>query len=169
MRQSLVRIWVFTTAILLFFLLWTTIPELYRARRFETAQAALTQLSPAERLQVLDRIAWLNGLSTMPSVPPVSGSDLSQQLRTGIDIANARLAAARPLPSQLEGLARDANVTPQWDAIRWRMGLFVGTIALLWALLFLGFWITSEERRSARQGKLRKAQPASISAQNLRG
>ena len=147
MRRSLLRISVFTTAILLFFLGWTTIPELQRARRFETALSALTQLSPAERLQVLDRIAWLNGLSMMPSVAPVSGSDSSQQFRNGIDIASARLAAARPLRSELEDLAREANVPPQWDVICWRFGLFASTIALLWVLLFVGFRITSQPTR----------------------
>jgi hypothetical protein len=152
MRRSLLRIWVFTTAILVFFLGWTTIPEIDRARRFETAQARLTQLSAAERLQVLDRIAWLNGKAMMPSVPSVSVSDSSQQFRNGIDIANARLAAARPLPPALEDLARDANVAPQWAVIRWRLGLFVGAIAVLWALLLIGFWITAGHRSSVRQG-----------------
>jgi hypothetical protein len=144
------RIAVFTTAILLFFLGWTTIPELNHARRFEDAQAALTQLPPAQRLQVLDRIAWLNGSPMMPSVPPFSGSDLSQQLRNQIDVANARLAAARPLRSELEELARDANRAPQWELIRWRLGMFTGAITLSWALLFFGLWISSEQRRSAR-------------------
>jgi len=107
-------------------------------------------LTPAERLQVLDRIAWLNGLAMMPSVSPLSGSDSSQQFRNGIEIAKARLAAARLLPAGLEELARDANSPPQWDVLCWRFGLFGGAIALLWALLFLGFWITSERRSSAR-------------------
>src|SRR4051812_29160006 len=119
MRRSLVRFGVFTAAILLFFLGWTTIPELARARRFEAARALLVQLAPAEHLQVLDRIAWLNGSPTMPWVPPVSGSDLSQQLRNGIDIANARFAAARPLRFELEDLARDANRSPQWGVVAW--------------------------------------------------
>jgi hypothetical protein len=151
MRQSLMRIGVFTTFILIFFLGWTTIPELDRAREFDVAQAAIAQLPQAERLRVLDRIAWLNGSANMPSVPRFIVADLTNQLRNEIDIANARLAAARPLPSELEDLARDANRAPQWDVIRWRVGLFATAISLLWALLFLGFRMTSAQRPS-RQG-----------------
>jgi hypothetical protein len=151
MRQSLVRIGVFTTGILLFFLGWTTIPELDRARDFEAAQVAISELSRAERLQVLDRIAWLNGSAAMPSVPRFIGTDLTQQLRNEMDIASARLAAARPLPFRLESLARDANRSPQWDVIRWRIGMFAGSITLLWGVLLLWVWMTSAQRPS-RQG-----------------
>src|SRR5262245_66492837 len=152
MRRALLRIWVGITALLLFFLGLTTFPEIDRAQRFDNARAALVSLPLLERLQVLDRIAWLNGLTVMPSVPPVSGSDSNQQFRNGIELANARLAAARPLPSDLEELARDANITPQWEVIRWRFGLFAAAITLLWALLLAGFWITAERRPSVRQG-----------------
>jgi hypothetical protein len=95
----------------------------------------------------------------MPSVAAVDVSGSSQQFRHGIDIANARLAAARPLTSHLEDLARDANATPQWETIRLRFGLFAGAIALLWALLFVGFWILSEQIFSQPQAR---AQPARI-------
>jgi hypothetical protein len=148
MRRSLVRIWVGITALLLIFLGLTTFPEINRARRFENAQATLANLAPAERLQVLDRIAWLNGESMMPSVPPVMVSDSSQQFRAGIDIAKARLAAARPLRPDLEDLARDGNSAPQWAVIRWRTGLFASAIAVLWALLLIGFWINPEQNHS---------------------
>jgi hypothetical protein len=152
MRRSLVRIWVGITALLLIFLTLTTLPEIQRAQRFERAHEKLVILPTIERLQVLDRIAWLNGQSNMPSVPQVSTSDSDQQIRNGIETAKARLAAARPLPPDLEDLARDANSTPQWEIIRWRFGLFAGAITLLWAILFFGIWITSEQRPSARQG-----------------
>lgn len=151
MRQSLMRIGVFTTLILIFFLGWTTIPELDRAREFDAAQTAIARLSRAERLQVLDRIAWLNGSASMPSVPRFIGTDLTQQLRNEIEIANARLAAARPLPFTLENLARNANRSPQWDVIRWRIGMFAAAITLLWAVLLLWFWISSAAWPS-RQG-----------------
>jgi hypothetical protein len=151
MRQSLVRIGVFTTLILIFFLGWTTIPELDRAREFDAAQAAITQLPQAERLRVIDRIAWLNGSASMPSVPRFIGTDLNQQLRNETEIANARLAAARPLPFELENLARNANRGPQWDVIRWRIGMFAGAITLLWGVLLLWFWISSA-RRPSQQG-----------------
>ena len=151
MRQSLMRIGVFTTLILIFFLGWTTIPELDRARDFDAAQAAISKLPRAERLQVLDRIAWLNGSASMPSVPRFIGTDLNQQLRNEIEIANARLAAARPLPFELENLARNANRIPQWDAIGGRIAMLAGAIILLWAVLFLWFWISSA-RRPSRQG-----------------
>jgi hypothetical protein len=151
MRQSLVRIGVFTTLILIFFLGWTTIPELDHAREFDAAQAAITQLPQAERLRVIDRIAWLNGSASMPSVPRFIGTDLNQQLRNETEIANARLAAARPLPFELENLARNANRGPQWDVIRWRIGMFAGAITLLWGGLLLWFWISSA-RRPSQQG-----------------
>jgi hypothetical protein len=151
MRQSLMRIGVFTTLILIFFLCWTTIPELYRAREFDAAQSAIAQLPRAERLRVVDRIAWLNGSASMPSVPRFIGTDLTQQLRNEIEIANARLAAARPLPFELENLARNANRGPQWDVIRWRIGMFAGAITLLWGVLLLWFWISSA-RRPSQQG-----------------
>ena len=147
MRRSLLRISVFTTAILLFFLGWTTIPELQRARRFETALSALTQLSPAERLQVLDRIAWLNGLSMMPSVAPVSGSGLQPAVPERHRYRKRPVGCGTTAAVELEDLARKANVPPQWDVICWRFGLFAGTIALLWVLLFVGFRITSQPTR----------------------
>jgi hypothetical protein len=143
MRQSLVRIWVGITALLLVFLTLTTLPEIQRAQRFERAQEKLVILPTIERLQVLDRIAWLNGQSIMPSVPQVSTSDSDQQFRNGIETAKARLAAARPLPPDLEDLARDANSAPQWEIIRWRIGLFVAAITALWGLLYFGFWLTA--------------------------
>jgi hypothetical protein len=159
MRRSLVRIWVGITALLIIFLGLTTFPEINRAQRFEKAQAAQANLPRLERLQVLDRIAWLNGASVMPSVSPVEAADSNEQFRNAIEIANARLAAARPLTSHLEDLARDANATPQWETIRLRFGLFAGAIALLWALLFVGFWILSEQIFSQPQAR---AQPARI-------
>jgi hypothetical protein len=151
MRRNLVRICVGTTALLLLFLGLTTLPDLRRAQRFENAQATIESLPSTQRLQVLDRIAWLNGNPVMPSVGPTSLPGPDQQLRIGIDIAKARLEAARPLPDDLEALAKDANRAPQWVRIRWRIGLFVSAITLLWSLLYLGFWITSEQRESARQ------------------
>jgi hypothetical protein len=160
MRRSLVRIWVGTTGLLLFFLGLTIFPEIHRAQRFESAQAALASLSPIERLQVLDRIAWLNGEPVMPSVPPVSVSDSSRQFRNGIDIANARLAAARPLPRDLEDLARNANVTPKWAVVRWRIGFFVVAITVLWALLYLGFWFTAPHRDQPIRPLARTTSPA---------
>jgi hypothetical protein len=153
MRRSLVRIWVGITALLLIFLGLTTLPEIQRAQRFARAQEKLAILPPIERLQVLDRIAWLNGQSIMPSVPQVSTSDSDQQFRNGIETAKARLAAASPLPPDLEDLARDANSAPQWEIIRWRIGLFAGAIALLWALLLVGFWITSEQTFSQHRAR----------------
>src|SRR5262245_35285307 len=123
LRRSLLRIWVGITALLLIFLGLTTLPEIQRAQRYERAHRNLTNLPPSERLQVLDRIAWLNGESIMPSVPGVTNSDSDQQFRIGVETANARLAAARPLEPRLEDLARDANVTPQWETIRWRFAL----------------------------------------------
>jgi hypothetical protein len=146
LRRSLLRIWVGITALLLLFLTLTTFPEIQRAQRFERAQTNLTNLPPIERLQVLDRIAWLNGQSMMPSVPTLKSANSDQQFRNGIEIANARLAAARPLSPDLEDLARDANLVPQWALIRWRVGLFVVAITALWALLYFGFWLTAPTR-----------------------
>jgi hypothetical protein len=151
MRQSLVRVCAGTTALLLVFLVLTTVPDLRRAQRFENAQAIIEALPSTQRLQVLDRIAWLNGSPVMPSVRSTIPSAPDQQLRIGIDIAKARLEAARPLPDNLESLAKDANRAPQWTRVRWRIGLFVSAITLLWALLYLGFWITSDHREAARQ------------------
>ena len=145
MRRSLVRIWVGITVLLLVFLVLTTLPEMQRAQRYERAQGNLMHLPPSERLQVLDRIAWLNGLSIMPSAPQVKSSDSGQQFRNGIETAKARLAAARPLPPDLEDLARDANLAPQWALIRWRIGLFFAAITALWGLLSLGFWLTAPQ------------------------
>jgi hypothetical protein len=162
MRRSLVRIWVGTTVLLLVFLVLTTLPEIQRAQRYERARANLMHLPPSERLQVLDRIAWLNGQSIMPSVPQVKSSDSDQQFRNGIETANARLAAARPLAPNLEDLARDANTAPQWETIRQRFGLFAGAIALIWALLVVGFWIASEPKLSRHQVR---TQPARVKQQ----
>ena len=146
LRRSLLRIWVGITALLLLFLALTTFPEIQRAQRFERAQVHLMNLPPMERMHVLDRIAWLNGRSMMPSVPTITTSNSDRQFRNGIEIANARLAAARPLSDDLEDLARDANLAPQWVLIRWRIGVFVVTITALWALLYFGFWLTAPTR-----------------------
>ena len=145
MRRSLVRIWVGITILLLVFLVLTTLPQVQRAQRYERAQGNLMHLPPSERLQVLDRIAWLNGQSIMPSVPQAKSSDSGQQFRNGIETAKAQLAAARPLPPDLEDLARDANLAPQWALIRWRVGLFFAAITALWALLSFGFWLTAPQ------------------------
>ena len=153
MRQSLVRIWIGTTALLILFLALVIFPDLLRAQQFENAQAAIATLPPMQRLQVFDRIAWLNDSPIMPSsVDPINQRDPDQQLRKGIEIANARILAARPLTEDLEALVRDANGAPQWARIRWRIGLFLGAIMLLWAFLYLGFWITSVQHASARHG-----------------
>ena len=153
MRQSLVRIWVGTTVLLILFLIWVIFPDLIRAQRFEHAQATIAALQPGQRLQILDRIAWLNGSPIMPSsVDPTNQAGPDQQLRKGIKIAKARILAARPLADDLEALVRDANGAPQWARIRWRIGLFLGAIMLLWALLYLGLWITSVQHTSARHG-----------------
>jgi hypothetical protein len=149
MRRSLVRIWLGTTALLILFLILTTFPDLHRAQRFEKAQAVIASLPPTQRLMVLDRIAWLNGEPMMPSVGPMALPGPDQQLKRGIAIAKANMEAARPLPEDLEALVKDANGAPQWARIWWRVGLFTGAIALLWALLYVGFWITSLQRASA--------------------
>src|SRR5262245_16166669 len=153
LRRVIVPICVGVTFILLFFLGLTTYPELRRSQRFETAQAALQELPLPQRLQVLDRIAWLNGASNMPSVQANERLDSDWQLRKGSDIASARLAAARPLPPELEDLARDANTKPQWGVILWRFGLFASAITVIWAIYFFGFKIVSAKRihPSARQ------------------
>jgi hypothetical protein len=152
LRRVIVPICLGVTVVLLFFLGLTTYPELRRAHRFENAQAALQELPPSQRLQVLDRIAWLNGTPTMPSVETSGMSNSDKQLRKAIDLAKARLAAARPLPPDLEELARDANARPQWAVIQWRALLFATAITVLWGLFFLASKITSEGRASARQG-----------------
>ena len=137
LRRVIVPIFVGVTVILLFFLALTTFPELRRAQRFETAQAALQELPLPQRLQVLDRIAWLNGTSNMPSIQANESLNSDLQLRKVSDIANARLAAARPLPPDLEDLARDANSRPQWAVIQWRLGMFASAIIILWASLLV--------------------------------
>ena len=152
MRQSLVRISVGTTVLLILFLVWVIFPDLSRAQKFENAQATIASLPPGQRLQILDRIAWLNGRPVMPSVGEASQTGPDQQLRKGIAIAKARMMAARPLAEDLEALVKDANGAPQWALIRWRIGLFLAAIMLLWALLYVGFWITSVQHASARHG-----------------
>jgi len=137
LRRVIVPICVGLTVIMLFFLALTTYPELRRVQRFGTAQAALQQLPLPERLKVFDRMAWLNGTSIMPSIQANETLNSDWQLRKGSAIANARLAAARPLPADLEDLARDANARPQWAVIQWRLGLFASAIAILWASLFV--------------------------------
>src|SRR4051794_30772769 len=98
MRQSLVRIWIGTTALLILFLAMVIFPDLLRAQRFESARATIATLPPVQRLQVFDRIAWLNGSPIMPSsVDPTNQTGPDQQLRKGIEIAKARILAARPL------------------------------------------------------------------------
>ncbi len=142
------------TVVLLLFLGLTTYPELRRAQRFETARAAVQELPLPQRLQVLDRMAWLNGTSNMPSVQTNETLGSDRQLPKTSDITNARLAAARPLPPELEDLARDANARPQWPVIQWRLGLFASAITVLWGLYFVGFKFLSTKRLgpSGRQG-----------------
>src|SRR5262245_16965948 len=130
LRRVIVPICMGITIILLFFLGLTSYPELRRAQSFETARAALQELPLPQRLQVLDRMAGLNGISNMPSVQASETVNSDWQLRKASDIANARLAAARPLPSELEDLARDANAKPEWSVILWRLGLFASTITV---------------------------------------
>ena len=77
MRQSLVRIWIGTYG--------PSDPvscigdfsrSSLRAQRFENAQAAIATLPPMQRLQVFDRIAWLNDSPIMPSsVDPINQRD----------------------------------------------------------------------------------------------
>jgi hypothetical protein len=141
LRQVIVPICVGVSLVLLFFLGLMTYPELRRARDFENARAVLDDLPPTKRFQVLDRIAWLiawlNGISILPSVGSVEALDSDRQLRKGIDIARARFEAARPLSPELEDLVRAVNRAPDWAMIRWRFGFFLGTIAGLWLMLYL--------------------------------
>jgi len=151
LRRVIIPICVGITGVLLFFLVLTTYPELRRAQRFDNAQTALQQLPPSQRLQVLDRMAWLNGSAMMPSVERIEVLNSDRQLRKAIDIAKARLAAARPLPPNLEDLARDANAKPQWAVVQRRLSLFAGAIVALWAVFFVGFKMTSAQYSSAGQ------------------
>src|SRR5262245_14176332 len=153
LRRVIAPICMGVTIILLLFLGLTTYPELRRAQSFETAQAALQELPLPQRLQVLDRMAWLNGISNMPSVQASETLNSDWQLRKASDITNARLAAARPLPPELEDLAHDANTKPEWGVVLWRLGLFACAITVLWAVYFFGFKSVSGKRMhpSARQ------------------
>jgi hypothetical protein len=137
LRQVSVPICLGVSLVLLFFLGLTTYPELRRARDFENARAVLDDLPATKRFQILDRIAWLNGISILPSVGSVEALDSDRQLRIGIDIARARFEAARPLSPELEDLVRAVNRAPDWAMIRWRFGFFLGTIAGLWLMLYL--------------------------------
>jgi hypothetical protein len=101
-------------------------------------------LPPTKRFQVLNRIAWLNGISILPSVGPVEPLDSDRKMRKGINIARDRLEAARPLSPEMEDLVRAVNRAPDWAIIRWRFGFFFGTIAGFWVLICLG----SRSRRS---------------------
>jgi hypothetical protein len=56
---------------------------------------------------------------------------------------------AELLPEDPRSAGKNAVQAPQWARIWWRVGLFTGAIALLWALLYVGFWITSLQRASA--------------------
>jgi hypothetical protein len=100
---------------------------------------------------VLDRMAWLNGSAMMPSVERIEVLNSDRQLRKAIDIAKARLAAARPLPPNLEDLARNANAKPQWAVVQRRLSLFAGAIVALWVVFFVGFKMTSAQYSSAGQ------------------
>jgi hypothetical protein len=162
-RRGLFRVWVVLTALLLLTFgasihqEWLRENQVYGVEigngRLEVSRVVFEKLLPWERYQVLDRMAWLNGIQTMPSIGTVDMLDPDREAtkKKLIEVAKARLKAGQTLPPKLEALARGDLIRPDMFPFLMRIGLFVAGIAILWATLYVGFWVASGfQKRPAR-------------------